>query len=150
MNFWEIKDKSIQKVSECFCSEIITASVYYHYALNNNYKSDLIVGTYSGSIGVVVNKNKFIILKERAHGKFINCIRWIKIGGKGQNDLFVTSSEDETIKVWNKYFECLFDQDIKKIEDYKEMFKVTVDKKIIDKYNFDHNLSIQSISYWNK
>lgn len=55
---------------------------------------------------------KYIIVKERAHSKMINCLKISEI----LNDkvVIITSGEDETIKIWDTKFNLINEFHIRK------------------------------------
>jgi hypothetical protein len=58
------------------------------------------VGTRSGKLAVVSQRKHFLVMRDKAHAKWINVVRW----AVGKEEVFVTAAEDETLKVWNKRF----------------------------------------------
>lgn len=81
----------------------------------NPNEADLLVGTRSGQLGMISQRKHFISFKREApmHTKRINCILMIKKEGEM---LFMTASEDNTLKLWSYRFEEIFSQDVRKME----------------------------------
>ena len=55
---------------------------------------------------------KYIVVKERAHAKMINCLKISEI--LGDKVVIITSGEDEYIKIWDTKFNLINEFNIRK------------------------------------
>ena len=83
-------------------------------------------------------------MRKKAHNKSINCIRLIR------DELFVTTGEDETLRIWNGRFECVYEQEMRRIDFFKEIAKLNSENKYFEKASMERNLSVQSVTVWPK
>lgn len=80
-------------------------------------------------------------MRKKAHTKPINCLKLAK------QDLLISSGEDEYIRIWNGKFECIYEQEMRRIDFFKELAKLNSENKYFEKA-VERNLSVQSISVW--
>lgn len=85
-------------------SSCITCISYISYSFGDTIESDLIAANNNGDL-ILVACGKYIVAKEKAHNKMINCL---KITELFQNKiLIITAGEDETIKIWDTKFNMM-------------------------------------------
>ncbi len=91
--------------------EHVTCMQFYSIKANNRVDHDLLVGTRKGTIAMICQEKNFIVVRNRAHERRINCLLKININ---QDVFFVTTSEDQMIKIWSKKFAPLYYSEMKK------------------------------------
>ena len=84
---------------------------FWEIKANNKVEHDLLVGTRKGTIGMVCQERNFVVVRNRAHEQRINCMLKININ---KDVFFVTTSEDQMIKIWSKKFVLLYYSEMKK------------------------------------
>ena len=88
----------------------ITCIKYMHYMLQGEVQTDIIVGTNLGDLGLI-SKGKYIVTKNIAHKKMINCIKVTDV--LRNNVMIITAGEDETVKFWDSSFELKGELDLR-------------------------------------
>jgi hypothetical protein len=58
----------------------------YTYKVNGRECCEVVVGTKSGKLGVITTNKRFVIIREKAHSKTINCIQLAK------GEMFITTA----------------------------------------------------------
>lgn len=84
---------------------------YISYLLGDKIESDIIVGNNFGDLALVAC-GKYIVVKERAHSKMINCLKISEI--LGDKVVIITSGEDEFIRIWDTKFNLINEFNIRK------------------------------------
>lgn len=91
VTFWHCYSQNIRKSSICSTNdEIVTACIPLIYMIGKKKHLDIVVGTRGGNLCLVILQKQCIIMKEKAHLKRINCLRWLN----SKMDLFISSGED--------------------------------------------------------
>jgi hypothetical protein len=102
----------------------------------------MLVGARSGNIYLLTTTKRLLLMRKKAHTKSINCIRLAK------PELFVTTGEDEYLRVWNGKFDCVYEQEMRRIDFFREIAKLNSENKYFEKASVERNLSAQSVSVW--
>lgn len=89
----------------------VTCLSYISYLLGDKVESDIIVGNNFGDLALVAC-GKYIVVKERAHSKMINCLKISEI--LGDKIVIITSGEDEHIRIWDTKFNIINEFSIRK------------------------------------
>lgn len=108
VEFWEFNGNSVQRqhvveIEEQQYRATITCMAYFNYSCEGTLRSDVIVGTSIGSIGVISGHNLYLI-EGAYHSKMVNCIRVAKV----DNQLVIlTAGMDDLVKVFDSNFRIL-------------------------------------------
>ena len=92
--------EEMRYANTCF----ITCISYISYLLGDQIESDIIVGNNYGELALVAC-GKYIVVKERAHDKMINCLKITEI--LKDKVVIITSGEDEFIRIWDTKFNLI-------------------------------------------
>ncbi|KAL4497254.1 hypothetical protein ABPG72_011189 [Tetrahymena utriculariae] len=84
----------------------ITCLSYISYSLGDQIESDIIAGNNVGDL-ILVACGKYIVAKERAHSKMINCLKITELFQ--DKVLIITCGEDEVVKIWDTKFNLIKD-----------------------------------------
>jgi hypothetical protein len=99
--------EEMKYANACF----ITCLSYISYLLGDQIESDIIVGNNFGELALVAC-GKYIVVKERAHDKMINCLKITEI--LRDKVVIITSGEDEFIRIWDTKFNLINEFNIRK------------------------------------
>jgi len=99
--------EEMRYANACF----ITCLSYISYLLGDQIESDIIVGNNFGELALVAC-GKYIVVKERAHEKMINCLKITEI--LRDKVVIITSGEDEFIRIWDTKFNLINEFNIRK------------------------------------
>ena len=98
----------------------ITCVKYIYYMLQGEVQTDIVVGTNQGDLGLVC-KGKYLVARETAHKKMINCIRITDVFRKvvmvsTQQLIIITAGEDEFIKFFDSSFQIKHELNLRAYE----------------------------------
>lgn len=93
----------------------ISCIAFISYSFGDQIESDIIAGNNNGDL-VLVTCGKYIIIKEKAHTKMINCLKIFEVFS--DKVLILTAGEDEQIKIWDTRFNLVNEINIRKNTGY--------------------------------
>ncbi|EGR31153.1 hypothetical protein IMG5_116830 [Ichthyophthirius multifiliis] len=136
ITLWEMQGRNLmRKQVVSACEEVynqqccITCIGYISYSLGDQIESDIIAGNNNGDL-ILVACGKYIIAKEKAHLKMINCLKITELFQ--DKVLIITSGEDEFVKIWDTKFNMINEINIRKTGLFSDV-------------PFSRNLSAQSL-----
>ncbi|CAD8183513.1 unnamed protein product [Paramecium pentaurelia] len=118
ITIWSLQGRNLIRSQVILSDEVkysngcfITCLSYISYLLSDKIESDIIVGNNFGDLALV-SCGKYIVVKERAHQKMINCLKISEI--LGDKVVIITCGEDEYIKIWDTKFNLINEFNIRK------------------------------------
>ncbi len=138
---WELQYRSLVRSNIVNVSEtFLTCACFLMYPVEGQEVIDLLCGTKIGDLGVMTS-GRFIILKEKAHQKTVNCLKVLA----AKEEVIITAGEDETIHFWNKWMVKICSIELRQSELWCDL---RGEKERVSEISKDRNYSVTSLDYY--